>query len=48
MAKQQDQTKPRRTKLSANESLKRVQAFAQRKKQFLARIRKNKNRSLLA
>jgi hypothetical protein len=35
--------RPKPAKLSAEESLKRMAAFEQRKEQFIAAIRKNKN-----
>ena len=38
----------KRVKLSAEESLKRVKAFDQRKEMFVAAIRKGKNRSVSA
>lgn len=37
-----------RAQLTAEESLKRVQDFAKRKEQFVAAVRKGKNRSLSA
>jgi hypothetical protein len=37
-----------REKLSAKESLKRLQEFAQRKEQFIAAVRKGKNRGVSA
>lgn len=37
-----------RIKLTAAESLKRMQEFAKRKEQFVAAVRKNKNRSISA
>lgn len=42
------QAKPRRAKLAADESLKRVGTFATRKEQFIATVRKSKDRSLSA
>jgi hypothetical protein len=38
--------RPERAQLSAEESLKRVQDFAQRKERFVAAVRKGKNRSI--
>jgi len=38
--------RPERTQLSAEESLKRMQNFAQRKERFVAAVRKGKNRSV--
>jgi hypothetical protein len=37
-----------RTKLTAEESLQRVREFANRKEQFIAAVRKGKNRSVSA
>ena len=37
-----------RVKLSAEESLKRMQAFAKRKESFIAAVRKGKDRSISA
>jgi len=39
---------PKRAKLSAKESLKRMEEFAQRKGKFVATIREGKNRSVSA
>ena len=41
-------SRAKRVKLSPDESLKRVQAFDQRKEMFVAAIRKGKNRSVSA
>jgi hypothetical protein len=38
--------RPKRAKLSAEESLKRMQDFPKRKEAFIAAIRKGKNRGL--
>jgi hypothetical protein len=38
--------RPERAQLSAEESLKRMQDFAQRKERFVAAVRKGKNRSV--
>ena len=38
--------RPERAKLTAKESLKRMQEFSKRKDKFIASIRKSKNRSL--
>jgi hypothetical protein len=38
--------RPERAQLSAEESLKRMKEFAQRKEQFVAAVRKGKNRSI--
>ena len=38
--------RPEREKLAPEESLKRMQDFAQRKEQFVATIRKGKNRGV--
>jgi hypothetical protein len=40
--------RPERAKLSAKESLKRLQEFPKRKEQFVAAIRKGKGRGLSA
>jgi hypothetical protein len=54
MAKQKKQPKadkqarPPRVRLSAAESLKRTREFAQRKEQFIASVRKGKDRGLSA
>jgi hypothetical protein len=49
MAKEKKQPKrPARLKLSAEESLKRMKDFANRKEAFIAAIRKGKNRDLTA
>ena len=40
--------RPKRLKLSPEESLKRMQAFAKRKESFIAAIRKGKDRGLSA
>jgi hypothetical protein len=54
MAKTQKQTKglraqrPERGKLSANESLKRLEEFSKRKEHFVAAVRKGKDRDLPA
>jgi hypothetical protein len=40
--------RPKRTKLSAEDSLKRMQAFGKRKEKFIATVRKGKNRGLSA
>jgi hypothetical protein len=42
------QGRPPRARLSAAESLKRTRAFAQRKEQFIASVRKGKNRGVSA
>ncbi|HKI36347.1 MAG TPA: hypothetical protein VKA46_31105 [Gemmataceae bacterium] len=39
---------PGRAKLTAEESLKRMQEFARRKEQFVAAVRKGKNRGVSA
>jgi len=38
--------RPERAKLTAEESLKRIEEFPQRKEQFVAAVRKGKDRSL--
>ena len=38
--------RPKRAKLSAEESLKRMEAFPERKEQIIAAVRKSKGRSL--
>ena len=38
--------RPKRAKLTAEESLKRMEAFPERKEQIIAAIRKSKSRSL--
>jgi len=38
--------RPQRAQLSAEESLKRMQEFDKRKEQFVAAVRKGKNRSV--
>lgn len=38
--------RPKRLKLSAEESLKRMEAFPERKEQFIAAIRKSQDRNL--
>ena len=40
--------RPKRAKLSAKESLKRMSEFAKRKEQIVAAVRKGKNRSVPA
>ena len=40
--------RPERVKLTAEESLKRMQAFDKRKEAFVAAVRKGKNRSVPA
>ena len=40
--------RPERTKLSAKESLKRLQDFSKRKEQFVAAVRKGKDRGVSA
>jgi len=40
--------RPKRTKLSAKESLKRLQDFSKRKEQFVAAVRKGKDRGVSA
>ena len=40
--------KPRRAKLTADESLQRISTFASRKESFIATVRKSKDRSLSA
>ena len=40
--------RPERVKLTAAESLKRMQAFSKRKETFVAAVRKGKNRSVPA
>jgi hypothetical protein len=40
--------RPKRVKLSADESLKRMQEFSKRKEKFIAAVRKGKNRSVSA
>ena len=40
--------RPERVKLSGKESLKRMEEFGKRKEQFIAAIRKGKNRGLSA
>ena len=40
--------RPERVKLTAEESLKRMKAFDQRKEQIVAAVRKGKNRSVPA
>jgi hypothetical protein len=44
--KQVQSERPERAKLSASESLKRMRAFANRKEQFVATVRKGKDRSV--
>ena len=49
MAKGKKNTvKPERVKLSAKETLKRMQEFPKRKERFVAAVRKGKNRSVSA
>lgn len=38
--------RPRRAKLTAEESLRRMEAFPEREEQFIAAVRKSKDRSL--
>ena len=38
--------RPKRLKLSAEESLKRMEAFPERKEQFIAAIRKSQDRNI--
>ncbi len=38
--------RPKRVKLTAEESLQRMEAFPERKEQIVAAVRKSKNRSL--
>jgi hypothetical protein len=38
--------RPKRARLSAEESLKRLEAFPERKEQIVAAVRKSKNRGL--
>src|SRR5207249_4095501 len=38
--------RPKRARLSAKESLKRMEEFGKRKEQFIAAVRKNKNRGV--
>ena len=46
--KQPSASKPPRAKLTPEESLKRMQSFSKRKDQFVATVRKRKDRSLSA
>jgi hypothetical protein len=46
--KQLKSERPKRVKLSAKESLKRMQEFSKRKEKFIAAVRKGKNRSVSA
>lgn len=52
MAKKRNQNvesaRPKRRRLSAKESLKRMQEFAKRKEQFIATVRKDKDRGVSA
>jgi hypothetical protein len=47
-AKNATTARPERTKLTAEESLKRMQSFRQRKENFVAAVRKGKGRSVPA
>lgn len=48
VSKQLKFKRPKRVKLSAEESLKRMQAFPKRKEKFIATVREGKNRGLSA
>jgi len=47
-SKDHNAERPKRTKLSADESLKRLQEFAKRREQFVAAVRKGKDQGVSA